>query len=368
MLTPPLDHRMLVLSKETMGTERVSTVDEQAIVIFGRVTRGDGSPLPGAAVTLCDLAGDQLDRAGTDAGGHYRLTPPAGGTYLLICSSAQRRPRASLIAVSDTSQRHDVGLDGGGATLEGGVGSGPDALADAVLTLTDVSGVVVAVTRTAADGSYTFADLPEGVYTLTAAGSGVTPIAETVQVPAEGRVRHDLTPSRGATLSGTVRSATGSRPVAEALAALVSADGSVVGSAVTGEDGTFRFPDVRDGVYTITASGYAPVASEVSVGHGGTTDVDLVLTPPMTGPEPGADPGNDTDARSDAGDPRDDEPTRALPSFLKPAPGTDGTGGTDGTDAEHTANGHVPAHAATDGSTAPGRDATRGDHERTDRP
>ena len=36
---------------------------QQPITIFGRVSRGDGGPLPGAALTLCDLAGDQLDRA-----------------------------------------------------------------------------------------------------------------------------------------------------------------------------------------------------------------------------------------------------------------------------------------------------------------
>lgn len=307
---------------------------EQAIVIFGRVTRGDGSALPGAAVTLCDLAGDQLDRATTDGGGHYQVVPPSGGTYLLICSSAQRRPRASLVAVSDTAQRHDVGLEGGGATLAGTVGTGTEGtgtggtgtggLTETVLTLTDVSGVVVAVTRSDAAGTYLFADLPEGVYTLTAAGSGIPPVAETVQVPAEGRVTHDLTLRLGAVLSGTVRSATGSRPVAEALATLVSADGSVVGSAVTGENGTFRFDDVGDGVYTITASGYAPVASEIEIGRGTTTEVELVLIPPSAGPEPETDP--------------------------VPAPATSWGASAAPSAPSHSGNGHVPAHAAADGT------------------
>jgi len=294
----------------------VSTVGEQAIVIFGRVTRGDGSALPGAAVTLCDLAGDQLDRATTDGGGHYQVVPPSGGTYLLICSSAQRRPRASLVAVSDTAQRHDVGLEGGGATLAGTVGTGTEGtgtggtgtggLTETVLTLTDVSGVVVAVTRS------------------DAAGSGIPPVAETVQVPAEGRVTHDLTLRLGAVLSGTVRSATGSRPVAEALATLVSADGSMVGSAVTGENGTFRFDDVGDGVYTITASGYTPVASEIEIGRGTTTEVELVLIPPSAGPEAETDP--------------------------VPAPATSWGASAAPSAPSHSGNGHVPAHAAADGT------------------
>ena len=78
-------------------------------MVFGRVTRGDGAPVPGAALTLCDLSGDQLDRAAADEGGHYQLVPPTGGTYLLICSSSTHQPQASLVAVADRPVRHDVG-------------------------------------------------------------------------------------------------------------------------------------------------------------------------------------------------------------------------------------------------------------------
>src|ERR687894_68233 len=122
-------------------------------MVFGRVTRGDGAPVPGAALTLCDLSGDQLDRATSDEGGHYQLVPPTGGTYLVICSSATHQPKASLVALSDRPLRHDVGLAGGGATLAGTVGSrggGSNGSASitgttgVVLTLTDVRGTVVA--------------------------------------------------------------------------------------------------------------------------------------------------------------------------------------------------------------------------------
>lgn len=260
---------------------------QQPIMIFGRVTRGDGAPLPGAALTLCDLAGDQLDRAVADDGGHYQLAPSTGGTYLVICSSSTHQPKASLIAVSDRPLRHDVALSGGGTTLEGTVGTGRESgvagTAGVVLTLTDVRGTVVAVARSNADGSYRFADLDEGSYTLTAAAPDTTPIAETVGVPAEGHVTRDIAFSTQLRLSGVVRSASGGRPVGEALATLVGSDGNVVGAAVTGDDGTFTFPEVAPGTYTITASGYAPVASEIEVGAGQPSEVTLTLTPPALG-------------------------------------------------------------------------------------
>lgn len=269
---------------------------DEPIMIFGRVTRGDGSPLRGAAVTLCDLAGDQLDRTAADDGGHYQLVPPSGGTFLVICSSASRQPQATLVALSDRPLRHDVALSGGGATLGGTVavsGSGAPG-GGVVLTLTDVRGTVVAVTRSDADGTFSFADLAEGVHTLTAAASGVSPVAETVQVPGEGHVTHDLTLAGRAQLHGVVRSATASRPVPEALATLVGADGTVVGSAVTDDEGAFHFDDVADGVYTLTASGYAPVASEIEIGAGHAEDVELVLAAPsLHGDDPAHSPSYD---------------------------------------------------------------------------
>lgn len=275
--------------------ERWTSVDgQEPILVFGRVTRGDGAPVPGAALTLCDLSGDQLDRAAADEGGHYQLVPPTGGTYLVICSSSTHQPQASLVAVADRPLRHDLGLaGGGGATLGGTVGvrhgggtnghteaggvSGQD---DVVLTLTDVRGTVVAVTRSDADGAYRFSDLTEGTYTLTAAAARLAPVAETVRIPAEGHVTHDVALATRTRLTGTVRSAGAGRPVAEALATLVGEDGHVVGSRVTGEDGSFRFDDVAHGVYTITASGYAPVASEIEIGPGHPSEVVLSLVPP----------------------------------------------------------------------------------------
>jgi hypothetical protein len=316
---------------------------QQPIMIFGRVTRGDGAPLPGAALTLCDLAGDQLDRAVADDGGHYQLAPSTGGTYLVICASSTHQPKASLVAVSDRPMRHDVALAGGGASLEGTVGTGHEhgltGTADVVLTLTDVRGTVVAVARSNAEGAYHFADLDEGSYTLTAAAPDITPVAETVQIPAEGRVTRDIALATQLRLTGVVRSASGGRPVGEALATLVGSDGNVVGAAVTGDDGTFTFPEVAPGTYTITASGYAPVASEIEVGAGRPSEVTLTLTPPALGPAdgPAGDYADDRDWSHDFG--AEDFGSDAVPAGAS----TNGHNGrhASGTPGEHPATGDL---------------------------
>jgi hypothetical protein len=197
--------------------------------------------------------------------------------------------------------RHDIALAGGGASLEGTVGTGHEhglaGTPDVVLTLTDVRGTVVAVARSDAQGAYRFADLDEGSYTLTAAAPDITPVAETVQIPAEGVVTRDIALATQLRLTGVVRSASGGRPVGEALATLVGSDGNYVGAAVTGDDGTFTFPEVAPGTYTITASGYAPVASEIEVGAGQRAEVTLTLTPPALGSADGSSGGASAEDR-----------------------------------------------------------------------
>jgi hypothetical protein len=53
-----------------------------------------------------------------------------------------------------------------------------------------------------------------------------------------------------------------------------------VASTVTGPDGSFVFENLPGGTYTLTASGYAPVATVVQVGSGGVTTADVEFPAP----------------------------------------------------------------------------------------
>jgi len=245
--------------------------------VHGTVLDRGGRPLAGAALTVTDAAGRQVARGGSDAEGRFHLSLPAGGTFVLIVAAGGVRPAAATVAVADGLVQRDLRL-AGTAALAGHVGAaGSAGVADVVLTLLDVRGSVVATTRTAPDGTYRFAELTGGSYVLSALSERHRPLARTVELPDGAGVALDVELSAGGRLVGTVCAASDGRGVHEATLTLVDGAGSVVDTAASDEDGGFRFEDLTGGTYTLTAVGYAPVATSVRVEDGAATTADLVL-------------------------------------------------------------------------------------------
>jgi hypothetical protein len=112
------------------------------------------------------------------------------------------------------------------------------------------------------------------------AARSLHPVASSVEVPATGHVTHDVEVADRVQLIGVVRTATAGSPVPEALATLIAADGHVVASAITDQEGGFVFDDLNAGVYTVIATGYPPVAAEVHLGVGAPTEAVITLQPP----------------------------------------------------------------------------------------
>ncbi len=276
------------------ATVPATVVSPSRLLIFGRVTQGGDDPLAGATLTLTDLAGKQLDRDSADSGGHYRLNPPIGGSYLVICASAAHQPTAALVAVARVPVRHDVTFSETGASLAGTVcvTESGQPLADAVVTLIDSHGDVVGAAGTDPVGRFSFVELAQGHYTLTVAAASLQLVTRGVEIPAEGHVRVDVEVASRVQLTGVVRTATAGVPVPEALATLIAADGQVVGSVITDTEGGFVFDDLAAGVYTLVATGYPPVAAEVNLRMGAPTETVITLWPPTLEPPSAAMIGN----------------------------------------------------------------------------
>jgi uncharacterized surface anchored protein len=273
----PYADRQAALPRGALPRMRVPTpapVSASALIV-GRVAQADGRPVSYAAVTLTDVSGRQVDRAWADGNGSYQLVPPAAGTYILVCSAGANSPTVTLITVGGDTVRHDILLTGAG-TLAGCVRAGEEALPGALITLIDVAGNVAATAVTDPEGRYTVGGLPEGTYTLAAVAEHHRPTAFAITIPAGGRTERDIELIARVRLAGTVRSASG-KPIEEALVTVLDATGTVVNATITGEAGDYVFEELPEGTYTLTATGYPPVATLVELCADMASDVDLTL-------------------------------------------------------------------------------------------
>ncbi|MEV0263678.1 MFS transporter [Streptomyces sp. NPDC050617] len=246
------------------------------VAVTGTIRRSDGGAVPRAALTLIDATGRQIGRGTSDADGRYALAAPGPGSYVLVAVAGRHQPRAVTVAVAERPVALDLML-GGAGRLAGTVLTADGSPApEALVTLTDAYGEAVATTRSGRDGGYTLAELPAGEYTLAAGAPGFRPAALPVTVQPSRETRQDIELAGGAVLRGTVR-AGGGRLVEEARVTLLDSAGNVVGAAMTGGDGIFRFIGLPAGEYTVIAAGYPPVATVLQVTSGGRTERDLQL-------------------------------------------------------------------------------------------
>lgn len=76
--------------------------------LFGFVRTPGDSPLPGAALTLIDANGTEVDRVRSGTDGSYRLDAPAQDSYVLICAAAPHQPVAERLTIGPATIRHDL--------------------------------------------------------------------------------------------------------------------------------------------------------------------------------------------------------------------------------------------------------------------
>jgi EmrB/QacA subfamily drug resistance transporter len=246
------------------------------IPVCGTVQHPDGTAVPRAALTLIDATGQQIGRGASGGDGRYALSTPGSGAYVLIAAAGGHQPQAVSVTVGERPVELDVVLGGAGRLAGSVVTADGSPVRDAIVTLTNVHGEVVATTRSGREGGYVITELVAGEYTLAASAPAFRPAALPVTVQASRETRQDVELAGGAVLRGTVR-AGGGRPVEDARVTLLDAAGNVVDTLTTGPDGTFRFVDLSSGEYTVIAAGYPPVATVLQVAGGGRTERDLQL-------------------------------------------------------------------------------------------
>jgi hypothetical protein len=195
----------------------------------------------------------------------------------------ERAPSNTDGSVLGGSARVDE-TESGGLFVHGTVRGSGDNVADAVLTLTDSHGRQVNRGATDTEGQYRMHVPGGGTYVLIAAAGRFQPAAVMVPV-ADKPVRRDVELEGSGGLTGVVYSR--GIPVPGATVVLTDARGDVVASRATGSGGGYSFTDLVAGAFalTVTAAGYRPAATSVTVSEGrqATVDVELASGTRLTG-------------------------------------------------------------------------------------
>ncbi|HEY3505596.1 MAG TPA: carboxypeptidase regulatory-like domain-containing protein [Actinocatenispora sp.] len=156
--------------------------------------------------------------------------------------------------------------------------AGNKVVAEAAVTLIDLSGRQTGRCVTGVDGWYQVPAPTSGTYTLIVRARGHQPSASVVAVGA-GPVELPITLTGTAVLTGTVRLAGGTETVPGATVSLVDSGGEVLAAGTADDTGGYRFTELLAGGYTVVAHapGYRPAAVPVLVPETGTLGLDVGL-------------------------------------------------------------------------------------------
>ena len=203
--------------------------------------------------------------------GHYRLEVAAQVLSDLVMTGENR---LQLALINLVPGQHSV--------IRGRVADGAgQPMADVVVTLRQ-QGLLVAQMRTVADGTYRFANLPAGAYSLEVAG-GQGVVINGIVLDGQGEYIRDILwalPDPRSTVQGHVIASDGAA-VAGATVRLLR-DGIEVARAQSDSAGTFRFTGLSVGVYALAVGEGDPLMTGIQVGEGVTITQDVSLPPPLS--------------------------------------------------------------------------------------
>jgi hypothetical protein len=241
----------------TPGSTTVTITNANATVNFTAAstatfmisgTAGTGS----ATLTLTGKSGATTAASST---GSYSFTGLAPGSYTVTPSMAgfAFTPGSTTVTIGTTNQTVNfTAVSTATFTISGSTGTG-----SATVTLTGKSG---ATTTSSAAGSYSFAGLAAGTYTVTPSKSGFTftPGSTTVTISANQTVSFTA-----AAQTWTISGSTGM------AGALVTLAGTTNGSMGANSSGAYSFTNLPAGTYTLTPSmagaTFTPASTTVTI-------------------------------------------------------------------------------------------------------
>ncbi|MEY9091683.1 carboxypeptidase regulatory-like domain-containing protein [Paenibacillus sp. RC84] len=279
-----------VLAAVTAGSAGTVTLvlTQQNSLLTGNVINRNGSaPVPGSIVTLLNAAGQTVDQSVADLSGNFTIDNVTAGAYTLsvTCDGFGSTSLGVVLRPGQTTAV-TVPLEPSPGSVSGfvidRVTSAP--LAGADVRIEDAAGVPVNTVQTDSSGFYLFNNLRSGDYKVTAEAAGFGSQNGGAPV-APGRntdYSFALSPLR-ASLSGTVNSAAGARPLAGVLVEVrqLNTYGTVLTDTTTDAAGRYTLGGLPAGNYTavFSLSGFGQQTDAFYAAPGQNTVVDARLSP-----------------------------------------------------------------------------------------
>ena len=250
----------------------------QTFTISGVVKNKKGEPADGISM---NLGGDSTDTTQTASDGTYSFTDLMNGKYTITPLPTTEWYYFKPISKNVTVHENDV-------KNQNFTGKSPCQISGRIIAgTTPVQGVTVALTGksndqvlTDADGSYQFGGLQEGSYVVTPSMTGYVFKATSRKVKITDSDIEDVNFSASAlhSLSGAVTS--GGSPLPDVTMSLT---GKAKAATTTAVDGSYSFPNLQDGAYTVTPtmSGhkFTPPKQAVKMTGSDVTGVDFTGSP-----------------------------------------------------------------------------------------
>ncbi|HPS77444.1 MAG TPA: hypothetical protein PLS53_04750 [Thermoanaerobaculaceae bacterium] len=237
--------------------------------VSGAVTSGVTMTLSGAGTgTTTTGTGGTYTFSGR-ANGSYTVTPSLSGYTFSPVSSAATVSGANVTGVNFTSSAAPTYSISG--TVSGAIAAG------VTISLT---GAATATTTTATGGTYTFAGLANGSYTVTPSLSGYTfsPTSTAVTISSANQTGKDFV----ATAVPVTYSISGTVSGAIAAGVTMSLTGAATATTTTATGGTYTFAGLANGSYTVTPSlsGYtfSPTSTAVTISGANQTGKNFTST------------------------------------------------------------------------------------------
>lgn len=237
--------------------------------VAGRVTGEGAEPLANTLVRISDQNKVVVAEVQTDVDGNYQYEGLNPGEYNVSTINPDYRAEViSFRAEPDTPAVVNSSLVAIPSRFTGLVTDAETGLpiVGAIVEVFDLLDRPVAVALTNIEGRYTITGLNNETYALRASAQGYGSAGrQSTLFVNDTNIENFALGEVGASISGTVTSATTGAPLSEASISVYDEDGVLVGNTFTEEDGTYTVGNLSAGSFTVAADAFDYLEERVDV-------------------------------------------------------------------------------------------------------